>query len=357
MKMRFKFDIITHNLNFNFEAGTSRGILKNHRVYFLKILSDGTQGIGEIAPLKGLSVDFKEDMGADIKIFSTKLIEKIDGTHLTSENINQVLNELDLNDYPSIRFGFEVALLDLLNGGTKKIFECSFLQGSPININGLLWMGNKEFMLEQLKQKIALGFTCIKMKVGAIELQKELEVLDLIRSTYSSEQIEIRVDANGAFDSSNVFEALEQFSKFEIHSIEQPIKPGQSKLMTEVCGKSPIPVALDEELIGINDITDKQVLLKTLKPKFVILKPTLLGGFLKTQEWIDIAEQEKIGWWMTSALESNIGLNAIAQYASHLKVTMPQGLGTGSLYSNNIESPLTVSNGKLEYVNEVDWAR
>src|SRR5690554_6642181 len=236
------------------------------------------------------------------------------------------------------------------------LFPSAFTKGEEsIPINGLVWMGNPEFMKEQIDEKMVQGFNCIKLKIGAIDFDKELELIRYIRSHFSPELMEIRVDANGGFDKSDTLDKLSQLSELKIHSIEQPIKQNQYDSMADLCKDTPLPIALDEELIGVTNYNDKENLLQKIKPQYIILKPSLVGGFKGTQEWIEIAEKLNIGWWITSALESNIGLNAIAQWTFTLNNPMPQGLGTGSLYTNNIDSPLIVQNGHLWYKNNLDW--
>lgn len=216
-------------------------------------------------------------------------------------------------------------------------------------------MGEEAFMKEQIEQKLEQGFNCIKLKIGAIDFEKELSLLKFIRSHYDADTIEIRVDANGAFSPDEAMEKLNRLAQFQIHSIEQPIKQGQVEQMVEVCRNTPIPVALDEELIGVFGIDNKKRLLETMQPHYIILKPSLVGGFKGSEEWIKVADENNIGWWITSALESNIGLNAIAQWTHTLQSTMPQGLGTGALYTNNFDSPLVVRQGKLHYDKSLNW--
>lgn len=216
-------------------------------------------------------------------------------------------------------------------------------------------MGSEAFMKQQIKEKIEAGFTCIKMKIGAIDFQSEINLLKSIRKEFSSADIELRVDANGAFSCSEALEKLKRLSEFDLHSIEQPIKQGQIENMTLLCEQTPLPIALDEELIGVFALTQKQMLLQTIKPQYIILKPSLVGSFKGCDEWIGTTERLNIGWWMTSALESNVGLNAIAQYTYTKQNLMPQGLGTGGLFTNNFDSPLVVKNGKLQYNNSKKW--
>jgi o-succinylbenzoate synthase len=264
--------------------------------------------------------------------------------------------DIDLADFPSIEFGLETALLDLENHGKRKIFPGTFYEGKEgIPINGLVWMGDRPFMEKQLGEKIAAGFRCIKLKIGSLDFETELAILADIRKNKTPQELEIRLDANGAFSNDEAMEKLEKLAVFGIHSIEQPIKQGQWTRMAALCENSPIPIALDEELIGIRNPVDKAEMIKTIRPAYIILKPGLLGGFSKAQAWINAAGEQQVNWWVTSALESNIGLNAIAQWTSSLKPTMPQGLGTGQLFENNIASPLVIEDAMLWYRQPGDW--
>ena len=331
-------------LKFKLPAGTSRGVLLEKPVWFIILKDNNNIGIGECNPLKGLSID-------DIPNFSEKLIE-FAGIFKKNNHIN-----LDyLNSYPSMKFGFEMAMLDL-NQKEKSIFYPSkFTKGTDsITINGLVWMGKKDFMVKQIEDKFAEGFTCIKLKIGAIDFNDELNILKSIRSRFTEEQIEIRVDANGAFDTHDALEKLNRLSEYNIHSIEQPIKQGNWKQMAELCENPPIPIALDEELIKVRDYSERRKMLEVINPEYIILKPSLLGGFAETNQWIELAEGMNIKWWITSALESNIGLNAIAQYTYIKNNPLPQGLGTGKLYTNNISSPLFIENGELKYGDSSKW--
>lgn len=349
-----KFKILPHQLQFKFKAGTSRGVYTTHDVWYVILEENGVRGIGEIAPLKSLSIDAIPNLETIIEHKLTDLV-KLKLPRSFNE-ISDLLHNLNLDKYPSIRFGFETALLDLVNGGKRIIFDNDFSKGvKKTSINGLIWMGDKEFMFRQVKEKIENGFSCIKMKIGAIDFKQECEILQYIRSHFTSSEIELRVDANGAFLPNEALEKLKYLSHFDIHSIEQPIKPKQFDEMKMLCEESPIPIALDEELIGVDDIAKKRKLLELINPQYIILKPTLVGGLQKSKEWIDIAEALKIDWWMTSALESNIGLNAISQFTSEFNNPLPQGLGTGSLYHNNIESPLTVDKGFINYDLTKKW--
>ena len=340
-----------YTLEFKRPSGTSRGILTSKDSYFIFVensVNVGTIAIGECGLLKGLSYDDRSN-------YQDKLKE-------VCQQINQIasLEEIDtlllnLLNWPSIRFGVEMAFQDLALGGRRKFYDNYFTQGKPIPINGLIWMGKADFMRQQIITKLENGFTCIKLKIGAIDFKTELELLAGIRQEFSADEIEIRVDANGAFTPETALAKLNRLAEYDLHSIEQPIKPGQWEEMALLCEHSPIAIALDEELIGINQPRDKKRLLDAIKPQYIILKPSLVGGFKATQEWIEQAEQRNIPWWITSALESNIGLNAIAQFTANTNNTMPQGLGTGQLYTNNITSPLEVKDGKLYYRNHLAW--
>jgi len=333
-----------HILNFKRPSGTSRGVLKTKETWFITITDGNKKGIGECGILRTLSID-------DLPDYEDKL-------KWACENINLGLERLwnDLMAYPSIQFGLEMAFKSLDSDTPFLLFPSSFTKGQKaILINGLIWMGEKEYMLAQIQDKINQGFNCIKMKIGAIDFETELSLLSYIRSKFSPEEVELRVDANGAFAPEEALYKLHQLAAFDLHSIEQPIKQGQTKLMSELCKETPLSIALDEELIGIFDVDDKKKLLHEIRPQYIILKPSLIGGFRGTEEWISIAEDLNIKWWITSALESNIGLNAIAQFTYSLQSKMPQGLGTGGLFTNNIDSPLKVNNGMLAYVPHQTW--
>lgn len=319
-------------------SGTSRGILTEKHAWFITLEENAIQGIGECSIIPGLSPDYLSH-----EQYEAKLSEVI--THINSKGITtDLLQSLKL--FPSILFGVESAQLDLNNGGKRLYFDNSFSQGlRKIAINGLVWMGDSSFMKEQIEEKLALGFTTIKMKVGAIDFDNEIALLSFIRERFSREKITLRVDANGAFTMQNARQKLEALSSLDIHSIEQPIAAGNWTNMSELCVNTPLPIALDEELIGINSIKDKINLLDQIKPQFIILKPSLHGGISGTKEWIKLAEERQIPWWMTSALESNVGLSCIAQLAGEYKNELPQGLGTGSLYFENIPSNLKVEKG------------
>ncbi len=339
MKASFK----NIDLQFKFPAGTSRGVLLHKPSSFLILERDGFTGIGECSTIPGLSIDPTET-------YSEKLDELC---RLLNEGYDP--STIVLDDFPSIAFGLETALLDLQANGSKILFPSAFTEGKTgIPINGLVWMGDKDFMQKQISEKIAAGYRCIKLKVGALDVKTELEIISGIRQQFSSIDLEIRLDANGGFSPENALEKLNRLSKFEIHSIEQPIKAGQFEKMAELCQQSPIPIVLDEELIGLN-LMEKEEILGKIQPAYIILKPSLLGGFHESEEWIQLAEKLNIGWWITSALEANIGLNAIAQWTFSLNSSLPQGLGTGQLYDNNIPSPLEITYAKLYYRNLSGW--
>lgn len=335
-----------HVLNFKRPSGTSRGILTQKESWFLILESNGKIGLGECGMLRGLSSD-------DVPDYEEKLNWLC--LHI---NFGGDVPWNALQTYPSILFGLEQALLSLKGETPFELFPSAFVKGiESIPINGLIWMGDEGFMLEQITRKLSEGFKCLKLKIGAIDFVNEIKLLTSIRKQYTKDQIELRVDANGAFQYEEALEKLKKLSEFDIHSIEQPITKGQWHQMASLCKKTPIPIALDEELIGINDVTEKEKLLQTIKPQFIILKPSLIGGFQSSEEWIALAEKHKIKWWITSALESNIGLNAIAQWSYTLKNTLPQGLGTGGLYTNNFDSPLEVENGNLYYRRKKHWQK
>jgi O-succinylbenzoate synthase len=335
---------------FNFKARTSRGLMKDKTSWFIRVWDDKSPsvvGIGECSPLPGLSVDAKPEYEDVLK----QCVEKI--CELSLPDIKQLKNIIPAG-HPSILFGFETALLDLLHQGKRIIYNNSFSQGTTIPINGLIWMGDMDFMMSQINQKIALGFRCIKLKVGGLNFDRECDILSYIRKRYFRENITIRLDANGAFKIDDVLFRLEELAKFDIQSIEQPIKAGLPE-MEELCRKSPIPVAFDEELIGIEDTVEKKQLLERLRPGFLVLKPSLHGGLQHCEEWINLAETMGIGWWITSALESSVGLNAICQFTANYRVTLPQGLGTGQIFENNFSSPLTVERGHIFWNSDLAW--
>ncbi len=324
--------------NFKVPSGTSRGILTEKHAWFLSVWdeeSPQTIGVGECSIIPGLSPDFISF--ADYEQQLSKLCRNL---------------SIDLANWPSLKFGLETALLDLNSRGNQIYFDNDFHKGKlKIPINGLIWMGSEGFMQDQIDEKIAAGFKTIKMKIGSIDFETEFKLLSRIREKYSKEELTVRVDANGSFSPEAAIEKLTLLESIDIHSIEQPIAAGQYKKMQELCSLSPLKIALDEELIGVNTLEEKIKLLDTIKPPYIILKPSLHGGISGCKEWIKLAEKRDIAWWITSALESNIGLNAICQFTAEYNNQLPQGLGTGSLYTDNIPSDLTVENGYI-FVNK-----
>ncbi len=349
-----KLEYKPYTLDFKFDAGTSRGVMTKHQVLYIKIFDTDnplTVGYGEIAPLSGLSEEKFEDVVEQVQHIQNQV-----GALAIPQNMGECLDlafKLCPQGFSSVIFGIETALLDLWNGGKKQIFQVSFAEGiKGIPINGLIWMSNKDEMKAQADQKIEQGFDCIKMKVGALAFEEELEVIKYIRSSFEGI---LRLDANGAFKNNEALKKLNLLEPFDIHSIEQPIIPRQLEALQLICRKSEIPIALDEELVGIADKSQRMELLRFVRPSFIILKPTLHGGIASCMEWISIANQMEIGYWITSALESNVGLNAVAQFADYVNASGHQGLGTGTLYKNNIASPLNIINGSIYYDPGIEW--
>ena len=331
-------------LNFKQPSGTSRGVMTEKETWFILLEKDGKKGIGECGILRGLSADDRPD-------YEEKLQWTCDNIQLGENQLWEALIE-----FPSIQFGVEMAFQSLVSETPFLLFPSDFTnREKSIEINGLVWMGEESFMKQQIEEKLADGFRCVKLKIGAIDFDKELQLLGYIRQHFSPEKVEIRVDANGAFDVTMALDKLNQLAGFELHSIEQPIQKNNTDSMSELCKITPIPIALDEELIGVFSLEEKDQLLQKIKPQYIILKPSFVGGFRGTKEWILLAEKYQVGWWITSALESNIGLNAIAQWTFLQHNSMPQGLGTGALYTNNFDCPLVVSQGQLWYKKELDW--
>jgi o-succinylbenzoate synthase len=309
--------------------------LKKKSTYFIKLELNGRVAIGEANMFTGLSAD-------DVPNYEIFLQEVCDNIDAYKMNYHE-----SLKDFPSIIFGLEQAFLKLKNQ-SDVCFDNDFTKGQAgIPINGLIWMGSEAFMREQIADKLEHNFTCIKMKIGAIDFEKEFEILKKLRSSFTQETLEIRVDANGAFRPEEAMDKLKRLASLNIHSIEQPIRAGQVNEMARLCLETPLAIALDEELIGVNEFVAKQSLLDTIKPQFIILKPALVGGFASCDEWVELAEARNIAWWITSALESNIGLDAIAQYTYSKHSDMFQGLGTGQLFTNNVPSSLFIKNAKL----------
>ncbi len=339
-----KASYIKYTLNFKRPSSTSRGVMTQKETWFIILEDKDKKGIGECGILRGLSIDDRPD-------YEEKLQWACNNIHLGEEKLWEALIE-----FPSIQFGLETAFRSLASETPFELFPSEFTSGTEnIAINGLVWMGDEAYMKQQIEDKLATGFNCIKLKIGAIDFEKELALLAFIRCHFAPEQIEIRVDANGAFSTSDALDKLTELSKYQLHSIEQPIKQHQANAMAQLCLDTPLPIALDEELIGVFGYDEKEMLLQKIKPQYIIVKPSLVGGFKGSREWIALAEKCNIGWWITSALESNIGLNAIAQWTYTLNNPMPQGLGTGALYTNNFDSPLVVKNGELCYDSNLEW--
>ena len=330
-------------LHFKQPAGTSRGVYTTHLSYYVTIEKDGIRGVGECSVLPDLSCDaMPQERYEAVLNKACAFVEQAEG----------IPYEM-LRPYPSVLFGLETAFAQLDAGGSTALSDTPFARGEEgITINGLVWMGTFEEMYARLEEKLKAGFHCVKLKIGAINFDKELELVKFIRNHFGREQIELRVDANGGFSPKDAMQKLEALAKYDIHSIEQPIKQHQWKEMARLCRESPLPIALDEELIGVNQIEQKVRLLDKIKPAYIVLKPSLHGGMKGCSEWIKLAEEHGTGSWITSALESNVGLNAIAHFCASVygpNITMPQGLGTGLLYKDNIDMPLEIKGDKLWY--------
>ena len=342
-----QISILKYPLHFKQAAGTSRGILRKKNTWFIKIQNKqdaGKFGLGEINMFQGLSYDDRDDFYSTLKQIE--------------EQPEKFLSDIyqSLVEFPAIRFGLETALLDYHSQQQNILFPSEFTKGKTgIPINGLIWMGDETFMKAQIKAKLDLGYRCLKMKIGAINFDTELQILQSIRKEYTEENLELRVDANGAFEPNNALRQLEILSSLDLHSIEQPIKQGNWEMMQTLCKNTPLPIALDEELIGINDHEKKKELIDIIKPQYIILKPALVGGFKASEEWISIADTSNVKWWVTSALESNVGLNAIAQWTYALNTNNFQGLGTGQLFTNNIDAPLYLKEDQLFYHPQKKW--
>ena len=339
-----RFSISGRTFHFRQPAGTSRGVYTTRHSWFITLTDSerpGVAGVGECAPLPDLSCD-------DIAGYEQTL-SSLCSTVVATGNIDEGI----WRPYPSMRFGMETAMRSLAHP-EGLIYDTPFTRGEVgIPINGLVWMGNYEEMRERMDEKIRLGFRCVKLKIGAIDFEQELDLVKRIRQRFSPEVIELRLDANGAFSPQDALKKLDRLSRYHIHSIEQPIRQHQWGEMARLCKNSPIPIALDEELIGVNLPDMKGALLDTIRPSYIILKPSLHGGMLGAEEWIRMAEARNIGSWVTSALESNVGLSAIAQFAAHVygcPPQMPQGLGTGQLFTDNIESPIVIRGDQLFFL-------
>lgn len=343
----YKISIVPKTLHFKEAAGTSRGIYLTRQIWLVvvKDLRSGHCGIGECAPLPRLSCD-------DIPFY-----EDVLRIHCTKTEETGVIDYEVLRPYPSMLFGLETAFAQLRAGGIR-LWDTPFSKGEEgIRINGLIWMGSFDEMYRRIEQKLEAGFHCIKVKIGAIDFDRELELLKHIRKHFPPEVIELRVDANGAFSCQEAGERLNRLSEYGLHSIEQPIRAGQWDEMARLCADAPFPIALDEELIGVYQREKKEELLDTIRPQYIILKPSLHGGIYGSEEWIELCEKRHIGWWITSALESNIGLNAIAQWCATLHPQLPQGLGTGMLYTDNIDSPLYIKGDELWFNPEAETSQ
>ncbi len=337
-----KTTLLPRTLHFKQPAGTSRGIYTTRKVWYVRVEDPrtGRYGVGECAPLPRLSCD-------DLPQYESLLHHHCQAFEETGH-----IDYEALRPYPSMLFGLETAVRHF-ERGSLAFWDTPFARGEEgIPINGLIWMGNFEEMYRRIEEKMQTGFRCIKLKIGAIDFGKELELLRHIRERFSPAQIELRVDANGAFSPEEAPEKLEQLHAFHLHSIEQPIRAGQWEAMRTLCAHTPFPIALDEELIGIHRREEKERLLDTIRPQYIILKPSLHGGWSGSQEWIDLAAERSIGSWVTSALESNVGLNAIAQWCATLSPTLPQGLGTGQLFTDNTDSPLHIEGDCLWFTDK-----
>ncbi len=337
--MKYEIRKVKKQLHFKQPAGTSRGVYITRNVWYVIIRNATTNafGIGECAPLPALSCD-------DIPNYDNLLDEACNELALTG-----ILNREKMRCYPSILFGLETALLHM-RAGSVKLWNTPFSMGKEgITINGLIWMGSFEEMYARIEEKLDAGFRCIKLKIGAIDFEKEIELLSFIRKHFDKDRIELRVDANGAFSSESALSKLHRLAELDLHSIEQPIRAGNWHKMKELCSYTPLSIALDEELIGVNDKQSKIELLDTINPQYIILKPSLHGGLSGSEEWIHLANERNIDYWVTSALESNIGLNAIAQWCATRNHGLPQGLGTGLLFTDNIDFPLYIKNDSLRF--------
>ncbi len=342
-----KLEYKPYTLDFKFDAGTSRGIMTKRPIWFIKINETGVpiNGFGEVAPLNGLSKENPDDIEDQLASCQQKLMECSIPESL--EQCQDLARKVSLG-FPSVQFGVEMALIDLFSGGQQLWFDNFFTKGDQqIPINGLIWMGQKSEMIRQVDEKIDSGFQCIKLKIGALDFNDEIDVIKHLRKR--SSEVVVRLDANGGLKNNEALRKLKELSAYDIHSIEQPILPRQPEAMNLLCKKSEIPIALDEELIGISDDYKRIELLETIEPQFIVLKPSLLGGFRETLKWIEIAESHDIGWWITSALESNLGLNAISQFTSQFSGLSHQGLGTGQLFNNNLTSPLYLNGDRMMY--------
>ena len=339
-----KIAIEERKFHFRQPAGTSRGVYTERRSWLVRLSDGHSAGIGECAPLPRLSCDDLPDYGERLRAKGEEFVAAVEEGNGAVETFFDTLR-----DCPSMLFGLETALLNLRHGDC--LYDTAFTRGEAgIPINGLVWMGTYEEMLQRIEEKLAQGFRCVKLKIGAIGFDQELLLIRRIRERFGPQEVELRVDANGAFACGEALRKLEQLSQYRLHSIEQPIRAGQWEEMARLCRQSPLPIALDEELIGINTPERKRQLLTAVRPAYIILKPSLHGGMAGTREWIAAARDLHICSWITSALESNVGLNAIAQLCSHVygdDISMPQGLGTGRLFTDNIPMPIEIRGDRL----------
>ena len=348
--MKYNWAFCEREFHFKFNAGTSRGVLTSKNSTFLKIWKQDIAGfgLGEASPLQGLSKEFGSDLKREINEILLNL-------NSNSKSFDDFVNK-DRMASSSSKFAIESAILNLESKEEGEIYDSPFFHEElAIPINGLVWMGSPDFMGVQIKEKLDQGYDCIKIKIGAIELEEELNLIRSIRERYNKDEMRIRVDANGAFTYDESLVVLEKLNDLDVHSIEQPIAAGNWLEMSKLCRAEICHIALDEELIGIRTKDQKIKLLDTIKPQYIVLKPGLHGGLFETSEWIAMAEERNIRWWITSALESNIGLNAIAQFTSRYPIKTHQGLGTGQLYKNNIPSPLEIGKGMIRYVKNQKW--
>ena len=341
-----KARLYPHKLLFKQPGGTSRGVLTSKMSWYLEVWhhdNPTVKGLGECSVLPGLSPDDRSGLEEQLQWCCVHIDEVASAPHDS------------LVAWPAIRFAVEMALLDLNQGGRQVLFPSSFTGGrSSIPINGLIWMGQMDEMSRRIEEKLADGFHCLKLKIGALAFDEEFTLLKQLRERFSVNELELRVDANGGFTPEQAPGVLEQLATLAIHSIEQPIKAGQWEAMAALCASTPLPIALDEELIGLHDVVIRKQMLETIRPQYIIIKPSLTGGFLSSQNWIDLAGQIHAGWWITSALEGNVGLNAIAQWTAILNNTMPQGLGTGQVFTNNLLSPLEMVHDRLKFNYRAD---
>lgn len=340
--MSLQASFYKRTFSFRFDARTSRGAMPEKVSWFLRVWRaevPNVVGEGECGPLPGLSIDHSPMLQNRLEEVAQKLATI---AAVSAAEAFSIAQSVVPEGHPALLFAVETALLDLAHGGRGVIFENQFLHGQRLPINGLVWMGDEAFMLKQVHDKVQQGFPCIKLKIGGLDFEQECAILHRIRAQYPD--ITLRLDANGAFTPQDAMDKLERLAQYRIHSLEQPIKPRHAAMAT-LCATSPIPIALDEELIGQEG--NKQALLERLRPPYIILKPSLHGGLAHSQEWIAVAESLGADWWITSALESNVGLNAICQFTANYPVTLPQGLGTGALYADNFPSALTVEAGTI----------